>query len=97
MDPSSHWKELNERQYKFHLFNSISGELKSLEYYHSKVAVSKWGGPIAATKNLEHIVLMRSEDICKDAICFFTNSGKLFNKIPYKDTEKVPTSLILHS
>lgn len=99
MDPSSHWKELNDRQYKFHLFNSITGDMKNLDFFHSKVAISKWGGPLAgitfiiliftATKNNEHIVLMRTDDILKDSICFFSNSGKIFTRVPYKDNERV--------
>lgn len=80
---------MKDRHYKFHQFNSITGEMKQLDIYHSRVAVSRWGGPVAATKNTEHIILMKSEDIVKDCIAFFTNNGKLFTKVSYKDLERV--------
>lgn len=89
MEPSANWYQLNDRWYKFHQFNSITGELKQLDFFHSRVAVAKWGGPIAATKNLDQIVLMKVEDIVKDSICFFTNSGKLMTRVAYKDVERV--------
>lgn len=89
MEPSTNWQQLNDRQYKFHQFNVVAAELKQLDFYHSRVAVAKWGGPIAATKNTEHIVLMRAEDIVRDCICFFSNNGKLIMKVPYKDLERV--------
>lgn len=36
---------------------------------------------------------MRSEDIVKDQICFFSNSGKIITKIPYKDLERVANNI----
>ena len=29
------------------------GEIKNVDLYHSFVAVSKWGGPIAVTKDMQ--------------------------------------------
>ena len=48
-------------------------------------------------KNSEKIVLRSHEDIVKDNICFFTNSGKIFNRIPFKDLEKVYFSFKFHN
>lgn len=47
MDPGANWKELNEKYYKFHLFNNHTGEIKNLDFYNSRVAIAKWGGPVA--------------------------------------------------
>jgi hypothetical protein len=89
MEPGSNWYELNDRHYKLHQFNTIKGEMKGLDFYNSRVAVAKWGGPVAATKNLERIVIMKAEDIVKDSICFFSNDGRIISKVVYKDLDKV--------
>ncbi|KAM3144242.1 hypothetical protein pb186bvf_003704 [Paramecium bursaria] len=88
-EPSSHWQELSKRFYKFHHFNPISGEQKSLLFEGSRIAIARWGGPMAAMKNLEVINLMKADDILKDSIVFFSNSGKIIQKVQYKDFERV--------
>ncbi|CAD8149295.1 unnamed protein product [Paramecium octaurelia] len=90
MDPSTQWKELNKKYYKFHQFNPITGEQKFLDFYYQHIAVAKWGGPLAATKNFDQVILMRTDDILKDSIVFFTNSGKIMSRTPYKEADKIP-------
>ncbi|CAD8066275.1 unnamed protein product [Paramecium sonneborni] len=90
MDPSAQWKELNKKYYKFHQFNPITGEQKNLDFYYQHIAIAKWGGPLAATKNYDQVILMRTDEILKDSIVFFSNSGKIMSRIVYKETDKIP-------
>ncbi|CAD8176545.1 unnamed protein product [Paramecium octaurelia] len=89
MDPSAHWKELNRKYYKFHQFNTITGEQKSLDFFYQRIAVSKWGGPLAATKNYNQVILMRTDDLLKDSIVFFSNNGKIISKAQYKEIDRI--------
>lgn len=45
-------------------------EFKFIDIAHSKIAVAKLGGPIAVTRNPDHIVLMKPEDPTRENICF---------------------------
>lgn len=80
MNPGDHWKKLENKEFKFHQFNPITGEQKNLDFFYQHIAIAKWGGPLAATKNYNQVVLMRTDDMLKDSIVFFSNSGKIICK-----------------
>ena len=89
MEPLPDWHILKDRFYKFDVFNPVQYQMNKLDIFFSRTAVAKWGGIVAAMKNTDHINLTKLEDILRDCIAFFTNDGKLFSSVPYKDIEKV--------
>ena len=46
---------------------------------NTRIAVAKYGGPIALIKILENIYV--GKDIIKEDICIFSNMGTIFNRI----------------
>lgn len=53
----------------------MHNDIKNVDFAHSKIAIARFGGPIAVTRNPDHIVIYKADDYTKDKICFFTNSG----------------------
>ena len=89
MDPTADWIVLKDKYYKLFEFYKMSSEFKSLELNHSKIAIARHGGPIAITRDPDHIVLSKSDDPTKENICIYTNNGELMVAVPNKEKEKI--------
>ena len=89
MDPTADWIGLKDKYYKLFEFYKMASEFKSLELNHSKIAMARHGGPIAITRDPDHIVLSKSDDPTKENICIYTNNGELMVACPNKEKEKI--------
>ena len=89
MDPTADWISLKDKYYKLFEYYKMAPEFKSLELNHSKVAIARFGGPIAITRDPDHIVLSKSDDPTKENICLYTNNGELMVACPNKEKEKI--------
>lgn len=89
MDPTADWIGLKDKYYKLFEFYKMASEFKSLELNHSKIAIARYGGPIAITRDPDHIVLSKSDDPTKENICIYTNNGELMVACPNKEKEKI--------
>lgn len=89
MDPTADWISLKDKYYKLFELYKMASEFKSLEINHSKIAIARHGGPIAITRDPDHIVLSKSDDPTKENICIYTNNGELMVTCPNKEKEKI--------
>ncbi len=53
----------------------MHNEIRNVDFTHCKIAVARYGGPIAVTRNPDHIILYKTDDNTKDKICFYSNNG----------------------
>jgi hypothetical protein len=64
-------------------------EFRNINFPLSKIAIAKFGGPIAVTKNLDYILSIHSEDILRNHICVFSNSGEVISNIIFKESNRI--------
>jgi len=54
------------------------------------VAVAKYGGVIAACRKTDCVyVSIKSSDPLSEHICFYSNEGKLINKLKFEEKDKI--------
>ena len=63
MDSSSSWIDMKGKKYKVFEFFRMNQTFRNIELKHCHMAAAAYGGPIAVTRNADHIVIMRSDDL----------------------------------
>lgn len=75
MDPGDNWIEINNNFCKRFLLYEFGDKFTKIRFQNCLVAIAKYGGPFAITRNTEIYVTKDSEEETRNNIIIYQNDG----------------------